>query len=72
MWLVAVKWLLHTESGHGKTVIDPRINTGLPVIESAHVESGSGPKTAPAREALSYPHAHHDPKIGNHERIKTR
>ena len=60
----------HTESVHGKTVIDPRINTGLPVIESAHVESGSGPKTGPTREALSYPHAHHDPKIGNHERIK--
>ena len=56
----------HTESGHGKIVIDSRIDTGLPAIESAHVESGSGPKTAPAREALSYPHTHHDPKIGNH------
>ena len=60
----------HTESGHGKTDIDPRIDTGLPAIESAHVESGSGPKTAPTREALSYPHEHHDPKIGSHERIK--
>ena len=60
----------HTESGHGKTDIDSRIDTGLPAIESAHVESGSGPKTAPAREALSYPHEPHDPKIRSHERIK--
>ena len=33
----------HTESGHGKTGIDPRIDT---TIESAHVESGSGQMTA--------------------------
>ena len=44
----------HTESGHGKTGIDPRINTGLPAIESAHVESGSGQKTATTREATAH------------------
>ena len=35
----------HTESGHGETSIEPRIETGLPIIESAHVERGSGQKT---------------------------
>ena len=39
-----------TESGHGKTGID----TGLPAIESVHVESGSGQKTATAREATAH------------------
>ena len=44
----------HTESGHGETGIDPRIETGLPEIESAHVERGSGQKTATAREATAH------------------
>ena len=44
----------HTESGHGKTGIDLRIDTGLPANESAHVESGSGQKTATAREATTH------------------
>ena len=44
----------HTESSHGETGIDPRIDTGLPAIESAHVESGSGQKTATAREATAH------------------
>ena len=44
----------HTESGHGKTSIDPRIDTGLPAIDSAHIESGSGQKTATAREATAH------------------
>ena len=44
----------HTKRGHGKTGIDPRIDTGLPAIESAHVESGSGQKTATAREATAH------------------
>ena len=44
----------HTESGHGETGIDPRIETGPPEIESAHVERGSGQKTATAREATAH------------------
>ena len=44
----------HTKRGHGKTGIDPRIDTGLPAIESAHVESGSGQKTATACEATAH------------------
>ena len=44
----------HTESGHGETGIDPRIDIGLPAIESAHIESGSGQKTATAREATTH------------------
>ena len=44
----------HTESGHGETGIEPRIETGLPDIESAHVERGSGQKTATAREATAH------------------
>ena len=44
----------HTESGHGETSIDPRIETGLPEIESAHVERGSCQKTATAREATAH------------------
>ena len=44
----------HTESGHGETGIDPRIETGPPANESAHVERGSGQKTATAREATAH------------------
>ena len=44
----------HTESSHGETGIDPRIDIGLPAIESAHVESGSGQKTDTAREATAH------------------
>ena len=44
----------HTESGHGETGIDPRIETGLPENESAHVESGSGQKTAIDRDATAH------------------
>ena len=44
----------HTESGHGETGFDPRIETGLPETESAHVERGSGQKTATARKATAH------------------
>ena len=43
----------HTESGHGETCIDPRFETGLPEIESPHIERGSGQKTGTAREATA-------------------
>ena len=54
----------HTESDHGKTGIDPRIDTGLPAIESAHVESGSGQKTATAREATAAEHGSEEEESG--------
>ena len=44
----------HTEIGHGEAGIDPRIETGLPEIESAHVERGSGQKTGTARDATAH------------------
>ena len=40
----------HAESEPGETGIDPRIETGLPENESAHIESGSSQKTATDRD----------------------
>ena len=43
-----------TATGHTESGIDPRIETGPPEIESAHVKRGSGQKTATAREATAH------------------
>ena len=44
----------HAESSHGETGIDPRIETGPPEKESAHVESGNGQKTAIDRDVTAH------------------
>ena len=43
-----------TTTGHTESGIDPRIETGLPENEIAHVESGSSQKTAIDRDATAH------------------